>query len=130
MLKPEHLSTLQIRHVIFHDVPRLKHQQPTLSEAPTPMEQAQIAHLRNKLTTVLRSSHANAVSFDIAPPSPVPPCVRKYTTSPGLSAFVPMSQTIAKHLWSLHTGGVSPGLLCDLDVEVRQQYDALVVTKL
>lgn len=130
MLKPEHLSTLQVRHVIFHDVPRFKLQQPTLSETPTPVEQAHIAHLRNKLTRVLRSSHAYSVLFDIATPSPVPQHVRNYTTKPALPAFVPMSQAIARHLWNLHTGGVSPGLLCILDVQVRQQHDGLVVMKL
>jgi integrase len=29
-LKPEHYATLKVLHVIFHDVPRLKQQSPTL----------------------------------------------------------------------------------------------------
>lgn len=129
LLKPEHLATLQVRHVIFHDVPRNKQQAPTLSETPTVVEDAQVAHLRTKLTKVLRSSHAYPVVFDLATPSPVPQHVRTYTTNPNLASFVPMSQDVAQHLWTHHIGGVSPGLLCVLDVEVRQ-HEGIVVMKL
>jgi hypothetical protein len=118
-LKPEDYATLKVRHVIFHDVPRHAQQDPTLAEATTTVSNAHVAHLRQKLTKVLRSTHAYPVLFDLATPSPVPKHVRTYTSKPSNGAFVPMSQHLAQSLWTHQIGGVSPGLLCVLDVEVR-----------
>lgn len=119
-LKPEHYATLKVLHVIFHDVPRHKQQAPTLAEATTAVNAAHITHLRQKLTKVLRSTHAYPVLFDVATPSAVPEHVRTYTAEPSLELFVPMSQQVAQALWAHHAGGVSPGLLCVLDVEVNK----------
>jgi hypothetical protein len=118
-LKPEHYATLKVLHVIFHDVPRHKQQAPTLAEATTAVSTAHITHLREKLTKVLRSTHAYPVLFDIATPSVVPQNVRAYTAGPSPASFVPTSQDLAKSLWIHQTGGVSPGLLCVLDLEVK-----------
>ena len=115
--------------MIFHDLPRHKQQPPTLAEATTVVDHSHVKHLRQKLTKVLRSTHAYPVLFDIATPSPVPECVRDYTADPKVADFVPMTQELAEHLWSHQTGGVSPGLLCVLDVEVHQ-YSGIAMMKL
>jgi hypothetical protein len=120
-LKAEHYATLKVLHVIFHDVPRHKQHPPTLAEATTAVSTSHITHLREKLTKVLRSTHAYSVLFDIATTSVVPAEVRTYTAKPSLDAFVPMSQQVAQSLWEHHTGGVSPGLLCVLDVQVNSR---------
>ena len=120
-LKPEHYATLKVLHVIFHDVPRHKQHPPTLAEATTAVSPSHITHLREKLTKVLRSTHAYPVLFDVATPSVVPEHVRTYTAGPSVESFVPMSQQLAQSLWTHHTGGISPGLLCVLDVEVNKR---------
>lgn len=119
-LKPTDYGTLAVRHVIFHDVPKHKASAPTLADATTQVNAAHVRHLRSKLTRVLQSSHAYPVVFDIVTASPLPGHARSYSKNPTLDSFVPMSQDLARHLWSYHVGGVSPGLLCVLDVEVRQ----------
>jgi hypothetical protein len=129
-LKSEHLATLRVRHVIFHDVPRHRESPPVLSEATTTVDNSHVAPLRAKLTKVLRSSHSYPVVFNIATPSPVPQQVRAYTDDPRLRSFVPMSQEVAKYLWTQHIGGVSAGLLCVLDVQVRDEWPGIVVMKL
>jgi 37-kD nucleoid-associated bacterial protein len=91
-----------------------------LAEATTAVNTQHTGHLRDKLTRVLRSSHAYPVFFDIATPSIVPKQVRDCTVAPSLASFVPMSQQLAQSLWTYHTGGVSVGLLCVLDVVVKQ----------
>jgi hypothetical protein len=120
-LQPEHYATLTVRHVIFHDVPRHKQDEPTLAEAITAVSTRHVSHLRDKLTKVLRSSHAYPVLFDIATPSIVPGEVRVYTAGPSTESFVPMSQQLAQALWTHQTGGVSAGLLCVLDIEVNKR---------
>jgi hypothetical protein len=119
-LQPEDYATLKVRHVIFHDVPRYKEKEPTLAEATTTVNNAHTRHLREKLTRVLHSSHAYPVFFDIATPSNVPKHVRDYTSEPSVASFVPMSQQLAQFLWKYHVGGVSVGLLCVLDIVVKQ----------
>src|ERR1044072_5085367 len=119
-IKPTDFGTLQVQQVIFHDVPKHKVSAPTLADVPTAVTAAHVSHLRTKLTKVLQSSHAYPVVFDIATASPVPAGVRGYTKTPTPTSFVAMSQQLAQHLWTHCNGGVSPGLLCVLDVTVRQ----------
>jgi len=118
-LKAADYATLKVRQVIFHDVPRKAEREPTLAEAATAVEAAHVSHLRKKLTKVLQSTHAYPIVFDIAMTSIVPANVRTYTAAPATATFVSMSQSLAKSLWEHHTGGVSAGLLCVLDVEVK-----------
>ena len=118
-IKPEHYGALKVKHVIFHDVPRHK-QPPTLAEIPTAVSVSHIEHLRKKLTVALRSSTAYPVRFDLVTTSPLPEGVRAYTTNPKLDSFVPLSQTLAQHLSTYHTGGVSAGLLCIIDIEIAE----------
>jgi hypothetical protein len=119
MLSNAQLATLNIRQVIFHDVPRHR-DEPTLSETPTLVQRDQIAHLKSRLTRVLASKHAYEVTFNISTQSPVPAHARAFTLG-GSADFVEMSRDFARHLWTLHTGGVSPGLLCVLDIAVGSQ---------
>lgn len=132
MIGSDQLAVTTIRRVIFHDVPRkINGQEPTLSEIETTIDAARKAHLRTKLIRVLGSKSAYPVQFNPNSASPVPTQVRFLTEAHQSSAkFVAASQAIAKYLFEQHTGAVSPGLLCVIDVAIAGSQDAIVLMKL
>jgi len=113
------LTALVVRRVIFHDVPnhsKQGSQQPTLAEDETRIDPRHKSLLKEKLTKVLSSSHAYPVNFDPGSTSIVPAHVREFTDSSSKSDFVLVTQQMAKHLFDRQHGGISPGLLCAVDV--------------
>ena len=132
VITSDQLATVAIRRVIFHDVPRKTHgQEPTLSEIETDVDNVRKGHLRTKLTRVLGSKSAYPVQFNPNSSSPVPSQVRFLTEAHQSSAkFVAASQQMAKYLFEQHTGAVSPGLLCVIDVAIGGAKNATVLMKL
>jgi hypothetical protein len=114
------LSTLTINRVIFHDVPqnsKFTPQEPTLAEDETIIDATHRGHLKAKLSKVLGSKSAYPVDFDPNSGSPVPGYIRSFTEDKkGRAAFVELTQGMARYLFEQHHGGISPGLLCAIDV--------------
>jgi len=114
------LASITIRRVIFHDVPRNPrggNAEPTLAEDETRLDAARKQLLKKKLVQVLGSSKAYPIEFDSNSASPVPAEVRAFTLkNSSRSEFVVMSQKLAFSLFEQQHGGISPGLLCAMDV--------------
>ncbi len=112
------LVTLSIKRLIFHDVPNSKSagSEPTLAEAETSIDANHRTLLKRKLTKVLSSSHAYPVDFDPKSPSVVPGHVRTFTDGASKTSFVEMTRELALHLFDKQHGGISPGLLCAIEV--------------
>jgi 37-kD nucleoid-associated bacterial protein len=126
------LSSLVIRRVIFHDVPnnpKREAKQPTLAEDETKIDAIHRSHLKTKLTRVLSSSHAYPVNFELNSPSKVPAFVREFTEGASRVDFVEVTQQIALQLFDRQHGGISPGLLCAIDV-TSNSLRGLVLMKL
>jgi hypothetical protein len=132
MISSDQLAAITIRRVIFHDVPRKTNaQEPTLSEVETGIDTVRKDLLREKSVRVLGSKRAYPIRFDTNSASPIPDQVKLLTqTYQPSSKFVETSQTIAKYLFEQHTGAVSSGLLCVIDVAVEGSKDAIIVMKL
>jgi hypothetical protein len=114
------LSTLTINRVIFHDVPQNSKSgsdQPTLAEDETIIDATHRSHLKAKLSRVLASKSAYPVDFDPSSGSPVPAQIRSFTEgTEGRAAFVEITQVMARYLFEQQHGGISPGLLCAIDI--------------
>jgi hypothetical protein len=126
LITSDDLATLQVRRVIFHDIPRVgrgvrEGVGPILSETETVIDPSRREHLRNKLTRVLSSKSAYPISFNPQSESPVPNQIRSFTKKHHThEEFVKMSQTLARYLFEQQNGAISAGLLCVLDAVVRQ----------
>jgi hypothetical protein len=109
------LATLQIRKVIFHDVPRKvkgKDQAPTLSEVECTIDPEKIGLLKDKLVRVLGSSAAYDLELHPQPESSIPKLVQELLAGSLTSArFVEVSQAMAVALLEHQPGSASPGLL-------------------
>ena len=119
-MKRDHLATLVIKHLIFHDVPQKISDggaKPQLSDVETKVDASQKAHLRTKLTTrVLNSIKAYPVQFLATTASAVPKQARLLTKSSSHSEkFIEASRELANYLFEQHTGATSPSLLCVMD---------------
>jgi hypothetical protein len=127
------LSTLIINRVIFHDVPnnsKVGSASPTLAEDETTIDANHRSHLKTKLTRVLGSKSAYPVDFDERIGSPVPGYVRGFTEGGSKAPnFIEMTQKLAEHLFAQQHGGISPGLLCAIDVTASSSR-GLVLMKL
>ncbi len=125
MITSKQLATLIVNRVIFHDVPRNDHKgvvQPTLSEVETEIDTPRKYRLKTRLARVLGSKSAYAIFFNPASTSSVPGLVRSFTQLQHTAEqFVAMSQALAKHLFELQHGAISPGLLSVMDVAVDGQ---------
>jgi len=115
LINRDKLATLQIRKVIFHDVPRRfrgEVQTPTLSEVECAIDPAKIALLKEKLVRVLASSSAYDLELQPQPESSVPKLVRDAILgSLAGSNFVTVSQSMASALLEHQPGSASAGLL-------------------
>lgn len=133
MITTKHLATLEIRRVIFHDVPhRLKGAatQPTLSEVDTQVDGVRKGRLKTKMIRVLGSRNAYPVCFDPKSASPVPVEVRSLTKHHYPAAdFVAASQKLANYLFEQQHAAISSGLLCVLDI-AAEGHPGLVLMKL
>jgi len=109
------LATLQVRKVIFHDVPRTirgQEQTPTLSEVECAIDPGKVALLKDKLVRVLGSSAAYDMELYPKPESSIPELVADSISSALSSAkFVNTSQKMASALLKHQPGSASPGLL-------------------
>lgn len=119
MLSSDHLATMAIHRVIFHDVPNNAKDQSSslvLASAETVVDAPRRTLLRDKLIRVLGSKSSYPIVFDPQTSSPVPEIVRQYTrTRQDAEVFVTQSRDLAKHLHQMQHGAISPGLLCVID---------------
>ncbi|HEY6251345.1 MAG TPA: nucleoid-associated protein, partial [Candidatus Angelobacter sp.] len=122
MITAQELATMVVRHVIFHDVPKVYKSStgvtPTLADVETDIDATRKALLRTKLTQVLGSQKAYPVEFNPKSASPVPEEVRRMTKHFDGKVFVEASQKLASYLFEQQIGSISPGLLCVIDVAV------------
>lgn len=122
MINADHLATLQIRRVIFHDIPkkiRGLEAQPTLSETESVIGPVHANHLKRRLIRALGSKSAFDLEFKPDTASPVPGLIRGYATSRRQeSQFVEVSQSLARGLFDCQTGAMSAGLLTIIDCAV------------
>ena len=98
MFTSELLATLQIRHLIIHDVPNARlspGQGLTLSQTETELDPRRIEHLKRRLVSAIGSKSAYDIIFSHASPSPVPGIVRAFTRRFNLDHFVEGSQQLA-----------------------------------
>jgi hypothetical protein len=125
------LSTMTLRHVIFHDVPNQRgvtETQVTLATEETPLDADRRRLLRTKLVNTLDSRSAYGIVFQPQPSSPIPALIRSYTAIHYQAArFVEISQHMATHLHQVQTGSVSPGLLCVIDITVTNQHGIILM---
>lgn len=118
----DQLATIQIRRVIFHDVPRKvkgQDQSPTLSEVECAIDPTKVALLKDKLVRVLASSAAYDLEVNPQAESSIPKLVEQSTVD-GLTGpkFVAASQAMAVALLEHQPGSASPGLLAVLSCQV------------
>lgn len=122
MLTADDLAALEIRRVIFHDVPRnLKGQErsPVLSEIPTELDTRRTGHLKSRLIRALGSRAAYAMMFKTESASPVPNLIRNHTAeNQTVPQFVKMSQVMANYLFERQIGAISPGLLAVIEARI------------
>jgi nucleoid-associated protein YejK len=125
------LGRLQVKRVIVHEIPdrpvRGPAKPPILSEIESPLNTELRNYFRERIATSL-SEMAYEVIFDGASTSPVPGLVFAFLNGTG-SDFVQMSQDIARHLYTSHTGVNPPGLLIVIELSYGQR-DALAILKL
>jgi hypothetical protein len=133
VITADQLATVQVRRVIFHDIPkkvRGSEAQPTLSEIETAVAPAQANHLRRRLVRALGSKSAFDVELKPDSASPVPALIRGYAASRRQpSQFVEMSQQLAHALFEHQTGAMSAGLLSVMDCAVDGR-PAVMILKL
>ena len=126
----EELGTLNIRRVIFHDIPRRQkgsESEPTLSEIESRLDSQATAHLHKKLVVALGSKSAFNIEFDPASQSPVPNIIRSYTQR--RHGFVDATASFARYLHEQQTGNSPAGLLAVLDCATRSR-SALAIMKI
>ena len=122
MITADHLATLQVRRVIFHDIPkkiRGSEAQPTLSEIESAIEPVQANHLKRRLSRALGSKAAFDVNFNPETASPIPTLIKEYAAGRRHAAhFVEVSRSLAQGLFDYQTGAMSAGLLTVMDCAV------------
>lgn len=122
MVIADQLATLQIRRVIFHDIPkkiRGSDAVPALSEIETEIAPAQTNHLKRRMTRALGSRSAFDLEFKPDTASPIPALIQGYVASRRqASHFVEFSQKLAQALFENQTGAMSAGLLTVMDCAV------------
>jgi hypothetical protein len=116
----EQLAVLDVRRVIFHDVPRkLKGiaATPTLSDVDSSVDAKNVQLLREKLVKVLTSSAAYDLDINETPQSSVPELVKSIleNTEDERTVFVVASKEMANTLVTHQTGSASAGLLTVID---------------
>jgi hypothetical protein len=120
MIESTDLAKLKVRRIIFHDVPKRPKGtsvKPVLSDLETRIDATRAEMLRLRMVRVLNSKSAYPVEFIPDTGSRVPDEVRGYTAgAPSSEEFVEMSRRLAMFLFEQHTGAISPGLLCVIDV--------------
>lgn len=133
MLSAQDFSSLRIRRVIFHDVPRGpkgSSNEPTLADVTTDIDAHQSSLLKNRLTRALGSTSAYEVEFNPDATSPIPASVSDLTEKDHhAKTFVEKSQTFAKYLAEQQVGNISSGLLCVIDA-VTRGHAAVAILKL
>jgi hypothetical protein len=132
MFTSQQLTTLQIRHLIIHDVPNPRlspGQGPTLSETESELDEPRIRHLKNRLVSAIGSRSAYDIMFLEDTSSPLPGTVRTFTHRFNPEGFVQRSQELARHLHDLQFGSISSGLLAVMDAAIGGR-SAVVILKI
>jgi hypothetical protein len=130
MFTSQQLTTLQIRHLIIHDVPNPRlspGQGPTLSETESELDEARIRHLKNRLIGAIGSRSAYDIIFLENTGSPVPGTVRAFTHRFNAEAFVQRSQELARRLHEMQFGPISSGLLAIMDAAMNGRSTVVVL---
>jgi len=122
MITGADLAKLKIHRTIFHDVPNKPKKatlEPTLADLETQIDAKREDMLRVRMIQVLGSKSSYPIKFASGTGSSVPTEVRTYTSGSNKSdQFVEMSKRLALFLFEQHTGVISPGLLCVMEVTV------------
>ena len=133
LLTNAELATMNLRHVIFHDVPNQRGDggaQVVLATDLTEIDADRRRLLRDKLVKTLDSRFAYGIVFQESPSSTIPQHVRSITSRGYQQAtFVATSQALAQQLHIVQSGSVSAGLLCVIDIVVSGQH-GLILMKL
>ncbi|HKU23136.1 MAG TPA: nucleoid-associated protein, partial [Terriglobales bacterium] len=113
------LGLLQVRRVIFHDVPKRRSHAPdaggpVLSEVESPITPGMRAYLRDRIVSSIGSSRSFEIQFDPSSTSPVPRHIQLLANDITVD-LVNISQEIARHLYGIQTGINPPGLLAVID---------------
>lgn len=120
MITSADLAKIKINKTIFHDVPKRPKGEttaPVLADLETQVDARRESMLRRRIIQVLGSKSAYQIEFDQATASKVPEEVQSYTSKAQSSeTFVEMSKRLALFLHEQHTGAISAGLLCVIDV--------------
>ncbi len=120
MITNADLAKIKIHKTIFHDVPKRPRGEttaPVLADLETQVDAKRESMLRRRIIQVLDSKSAYQIEFDPATASKVPQEVQSYTSKAQSSeAFVDMSKRLALFLHEQHTGAISAGLLCVIDI--------------
>lgn len=123
------LSLLTLKRLIVHELPMLGPGQRTpgtISNAQSPFPQ-RIRHFFEQRIRSALNDYGLKIRFRDPPESPVPAELTKILQGP--SQFVPASANIASHLFGVHNGTHSSGLLC-ISSGVLDGKDAVAVIKL
>lgn len=133
VMTSEDLARLKIRRIVFHDIPnniRGGNKKPVFSDELTAIDVERADMLKNRLTRALGSKAAYPVEFDADTSSPLPAIVQKCTDGTvGNPAFIAATRQAGQYLFDIHTGNISPGLLCVVDV-ASESNSGLAILKL
>lgn len=115
---PKQFLPMSIQGVIFHDVPRnTEAAAPILADVETKFDAPRTKMLKGKLVDALSSSRAYPIEVDSGSSSKVPDAIAAMTKKgSSKAAFIKHSQDLATFLFAEHSGNVSPGLMCVVDV--------------
>jgi 37-kD nucleoid-associated bacterial protein len=112
------LGTFFVNQVIVHQIPKAlvaekATVQPALSQVPSELTNRLRTYFRERINASLRRSQF-AIERHPDYASPVPQGVVEFFTTNG-DNLVPMSQTVAQHLFAVQTGTSSAGILAVID---------------
>ena len=120
-------ATLEIKHAIFHDLPRQTSKSateiaPLLSEAVTSLVEAARQHIRSKLVDTLQSINSYGVQFG-KEDSVVSTSVRQFLNrrSYDEADYIDRSRAFAKDLFERQGPLMSAGLLCVVSCSVNSR---------
>jgi hypothetical protein len=132
-MQDSNFATLEIRRVIFHDVPsnpRHGKTVPTLSEVPSTLDPTRVLHLKSRVVRALQAKSAYDITLNNEAGSPVPKIISDYTSESRTDTeFVSASQEFAKFLHEQQNGASSSGLLTIMEC-VSSGRSSLILLKL
>lgn len=123
-------SSLDVRAVILHKVPKKKTEEPFYSAIASPLNRKLQNYIGQRMTESLNSKAHYEVIFDEETASPVPTAINEQLTDSTIGLnFVERSQKIAKHLYEIQNSTNSAGLVCVVACTIDQR-PAVAILKL